>query len=92
MKFLQTKRKAKLEKIYEKQSESPVSIDATIKINTEVQQDAATTTFPEVNYFQKEELHDWIHFDVVETKKLEWMRDIPANVPEFKPGETYEAR
>uniref|UniRef100_A0A1A9WBV2 RNA polymerase II-associated protein 1 C-terminal domain-containing protein n=1 Tax=Glossina brevipalpis TaxID=37001 RepID=A0A1A9WBV2_9MUSC len=34
----------------------------------------------------------WIHFNVVETDKLEWMRDIPNQKMQLKPGEKFEAR
>lgn len=33
-----------------------------------------------------------MNFDVVETDKLEWMRDLPLTMPALKPGESYEAR
>lgn len=35
---------------------------------------------------------NWLHFDVIETDKLEWMRDMPSTMPELKPGQSYEAR
>lgn len=34
----------------------------------------------------------WVHFDVIEPAKLEWMRDLPNNMPDLKPGEQFEAR
>lgn len=34
----------------------------------------------------------WVNFDVIEPAKLEWMRDLPNNMPELKAGEQYEAR
>lgn len=42
-------------------------------------------------------LHDpnyesWQNFDIVEPAKLEWMRDVKQQLPELKPGETFEAR
>lgn len=37
-------------------------------------------------------VHTWPHFDVVESEKLEWMKDIANNLPKLKPGQSYEAR
>ncbi|KAG4070611.1 hypothetical protein HA402_013531 [Bradysia odoriphaga] len=37
-------------------------------------------------------IHTWPHFDVVESEKLEWMKDIANNLPKLKPGQSYEAR
>lgn len=38
------------------------------------------------------DIHTWPHFDVVESEKLEWMKDIANNLPKLKPGQSYEAR
>ncbi|XP_052863796.1 RNA polymerase II-associated protein 1 [Anopheles cruzii] len=41
----------------------------------------------------KEEGSDqWINFDVLETEKLEWTKDVERSVKQLKPGESYEAR
>lgn len=37
-------------------------------------------------------VHNWPHFDVVESEKLEWMKDIANSLPKLKPGQSYEAR
>lgn len=37
-------------------------------------------------------VHTWPHFDVVESGKLEWMKDIPNNLPKLEAGQSYEAR
>lgn len=34
----------------------------------------------------------WIHFDVIEKEKFEWMKDIPMKSAKLKPGEVFEAR
>lgn len=90
------KRKAKLEQIDENKPASPVNVGASSIVESAsasaLPNDAENSTLPEVNYFEKEELMNWVNFDVVETKKLEWMRDMPTNLPELKPGESYEAR
>ncbi|XP_053953589.1 RNA polymerase II-associated protein 1 isoform X1 [Anastrepha ludens] len=41
---------------------------------------------------QKSDTEKWIHFDVVETDKLKWMRDIEEHIPNVKPGDQFEAR
>ncbi len=37
-------------------------------------------------------LNTWPHFDVVESEKLEWMKDIANSLPKLKSGQSYEAR
>lgn len=37
-------------------------------------------------------VHTWPHFDVVESDKLEWMKDITNSLPKLEPGQNYEAR
>lgn len=34
----------------------------------------------------------WPNFDVIEPAKLEWMRDVQNQLPDLRPGETFEAR
>ncbi|XP_018801477.1 PREDICTED: RNA polymerase II-associated protein 1 [Bactrocera latifrons] len=41
---------------------------------------------------QQSEAENWVHFDVVETDKLKWMRDIGESTTNVKPGEQFEAR
>ncbi|XP_050335533.1 RNA polymerase II-associated protein 1 [Bactrocera neohumeralis] len=41
---------------------------------------------------QQSEAENWVHFDVVETDKLKWMRDIGESTANVKPGEQFEAR
>lgn len=50
------------------------------------------TSLPDLDILKDENLRTWMNFDVVETDKLEWMRDLPSKMPELKPGESYEAR
>lgn len=38
------------------------------------------------------DIHTWPHFDVIESEKLEWMKDIANSLPKLKPGQRYEAR
>lgn len=47
---------------------------------------------PELEVLKNDASKAWLHFDVIETDKLEWMRDLPVTMPELKPGESYEAR
>lgn len=50
------------------------------------------TSLPDLDVLKNENLKNWMNFDVVETDKLEWMRDLPSTMPVLKPGESYEAR
>lgn len=47
---------------------------------------------PQLDVLADENSKNWLNFNVVEPKKLEWMRDLPAKLPKLKPGEQYEAR
>lgn len=47
---------------------------------------------PAVDLIERSSAEKWIHFDVVEKDKLEWMRDIPMQASKLKPGEKFEAR
>lgn len=89
--FLRQKRKATLDSVPEKQAmpEATAGASATAEPSPSLPDDNA---LPELDIFQHDDIKKWLHFDVVETAKLEWMRDLPANVPELKPGESYEAR
>lgn len=49
-------------------------------------------SLPNLDILKDENLQNWLHFDVIETEKMEWMRDMPATLPTLKPGESYEAR
>lgn len=83
--FLKGKRKQNLMKITEN-----VSDDAEMKEVNEVKPEAETTL--DIGVLKDENSKNWLHFDVIEPAKLEWMRDLPKNMPELKPGEQYEAR
>lgn len=86
--FLRQKRKAKLELIPENKAASVVQASTSdIKPSS-----SSTSAISELDILQHDDIKKWLHFDVVETAKLEWMRDLPANMPELKPGESYEAR
>lgn len=76
--FLKEKRKAKLSKVTE-------------NVNTDVEM-KETESVPNIDILKDESSKNWLHFDVVEPAKLEWMRDLPNNMPDLKPGEQYEAR
>ncbi|XP_073843572.1 RNA polymerase II-associated protein 1 [Musca autumnalis] len=67
--------------------ESPTS---TTPLETEV--DSLPPTNPAVEILQRSAAEQWIHFDVVEKDKLEWMRDIPLQSAKLKPGQKFEAR
>ncbi|XP_023294123.2 RNA polymerase II-associated protein 1 [Lucilia cuprina] len=47
---------------------------------------------PAVELIERSAAEQWIHFDVVEKDKLEWMRDIPMQASKLKAGEKFEAR
>lgn len=47
---------------------------------------------PNIDLLTDENSKNWLHFDVIEPEKLEWMRDLPKSMPNLKPGEQYEAR
>ncbi|XP_063709382.1 RNA polymerase II-associated protein 1 [Culicoides brevitarsis] len=38
------------------------------------------------------ETQNWLHFDVVETEKLQWTKNVDENLKKLKPGEHFEAR
>lgn len=80
--FLKEKRKAKLPKV----AENP-SCDVEMK---EVK--PPSDVLPDIDLLKDENSKNWLHFDVIEPDKLEWMRDLPKNMPDLKPGEQYEAR
>lgn len=80
--FLKEKHKAKLPKL-----EENVSSDVEMKEAT-----GQSGTLPDIDVLKDENSKNWLHFDVIEPAKLEWMRDLPNNMPELKPGEQYEAR
>lgn len=80
--FLKEKRKTKLPQLKEN-----VSSDVEMK-----EMNANVDTLPEIDVLKHENSKDWLHFDVIEPAKLEWMRDLPTNMPQLKPGEQYEAR
>lgn len=52
----------------------------------------APSQTPDLEVLKSDASKQWLHFDVIETDKLEWMRDLPATMPELKPGQAYEAR
>lgn len=52
----------------------------------------STNQIPELEVLKNDASKAWLHFDVIETDKLEWMRDLPVTMPELKPGQSYEAR
>lgn len=85
VKFLRQKRKHGLEEMPEKEPASKVSAPL-------IQPDSDNSALPDLDIFHHDGIKKWLHFDVVETEKLQWMRDLPANLPELKPGESYEAR
>lgn len=80
--FLKEKRKTKLSKINEN-----VTTDVEMKAET-----SKTDILPEIDVLKDENSKHWLNFDVIEPEKLEWMRDLPKNMPTLKPGEQYEAR
>lgn len=80
--FLKGKRKAKLPKVTEN-----VALDVEMK-SANQQSDVST----DLEVLQDGNSKNWLHFDVIEPAKLEWMRDLPKNLPDLKPGEQYEAR
>lgn len=83
--FLKHKRKANLSKIVENKSTD-------IKMQEIDSKAAAVAPFPEMDVLKDENSKNWLHFDVIEPSKLEWMRDLPNNLPKLKAGEQYEAR
>lgn len=80
--FLKEKHKAKLPKLEENVSSDVEMKEATVQ----------SGTLPDIDVLKDENSKNWLHFDVIEPAKLEWMRDLPNNMPELKPGEQYEAR
>lgn len=41
---------------------------------------------------QMEHFQNWPNFNIVETEKMKWMKDIELKLPNLKPGQVYEAR
>ncbi|XP_061386272.1 RNA polymerase II-associated protein 1 [Musca vetustissima] len=79
---------------------SPASDSATQKVSPTaasphekpIVDDTLPPTNPAVEILQRSAAEEWIHFDVVEKDKLEWMRDIPLQSAKLKPGQKFEAR
>lgn len=82
--FLKEKRKAKLPKAKVAENRSCDVEMKEVKPQSEL--------LPDIDLLKDENSKNWLHFDVIETDKLEWMRDLPKNMPDLKPGEQYEAR
>lgn len=65
-------------------------------ISTDIDMDGKKPKFESVvsnlDLLKDENSKNWVNFDVIEPAKLEWMRDLPKNMPELKPGEQFEAR
>lgn len=80
--FLKEKRKSKLAKITETAPKDVEMKDVDPKIDS----------LPDIDVLKEENSKNWLHFDVIEPSKLEWMRDLSNNMPKLKPGEQYEAR
>lgn len=75
-------------------SKSPVVMD-TSSDNLESKDDPLkelVSSNPAVELIERSSAEKWIHFDVVEKDKLEWMRDIPMQASKLKPGVKFEAR
>lgn len=81
--FLKAKRKSKLNQVKE-------NISSDVEMKEATAQKIAS--LPDIDVLKDVNSKNWQHFDVIETEKLEWMRDLPKNLPELKPGEQYEAR
>lgn len=82
VKFLKDKRKA----TQKTQNSTPNDIDMDAK------KPKIEAMPPNLDVLADENSKKWVHFDVIEPSKLEWMRDLPNNMPDLKPGEQYEAR
>ncbi|XP_011296625.2 RNA polymerase II-associated protein 1 [Musca domestica] len=61
-------------------------------VTLELEVESLPPTNPAVEILQRSAAEQWIHFDVVEKDKLEWMRDIPLQSAKLKPGQKFEAR
>lgn len=83
--FLKNKRKPKLPKVTE-------NIDSDVEMKTEKQFMVEPESLADIDVLKDENSKNWLHFDVIEPAKLEWMRDLPKNMPQLKPSEQYEAR
>lgn len=96
IKFLQQKRKAKIDQARESNASPPAKksheITKTEPKPPPIFYPPTEPSLPDIDVFQMEGIKNWLHFDVLETSKLEWMKDLPANMPEMKPGEAFEAR
>lgn len=82
VKFLKEKRKA-AHKIQKIESNDIEMVEKKPKLES---------VASDIDLLKDENSKKWLHFDVIEPAKLEWMRDLPNNMPELKPGEQYEAR
>ncbi|KAJ6635703.1 RNA polymerase II-associated protein 1 [Pseudolycoriella hygida] len=76
LRFIQSKRKAT-------NVAKPEIVDSSKKMETDLSS---------IELLSHPDIHNWPHFDVVESEKLEWMKDVANSVPQLKPGESYEAR
>lgn len=83
--FLKNKRKPKLPIVSE-------NIESDVEMKTEKQFMVEPESLADIDVLKDENSKNWLHFDVIEPAKLEWMRDLPKNMPQLKPGEQYEAR
>lgn len=82
VKFLKDKRKAA------QKMEKPASND----IEMDEKKPKIDAMPSNLDVLADENSKKWVHFDVIEPAKLEWMRDLPNNMPDLKAGEQYEAR
>lgn len=103
VKFLQEKRKKKMENIAEGKCflifcwvfgtfNYSRRIRPLAPAANDVEMHEQPHPMPDLKVLNNETSKNWLHFDVIETDKLEWMRDLPAAMPELMPGQTYEAR
>lgn len=54
--------------------------------------DLFKSELPELELFESEGSENWLNFNVVETEKLEWMKDIEVQLKKLPPGTEFEAR
>lgn len=47
---------------------------------------------PELELLKSKGSENWLNFNIVETEKLEWMKDVRVKLEELEPGTEFEAR
>lgn len=87
--LLTKKRQQKAKELNESSSKPNELVQQRTNVNAE---SVLADSNPALELLEQSNKENWLHFNVIESDKLAWMRDIPAEVAKLKPGQTFEAR